>query len=159
MTKIAERFSNHVTRPSACVTCFARDGSTGQPLSFPPNTAPQACPSPGSRGSAGRFGRLRLPARATCARRRHALPAARKAARADSRGQRGRPKGALGTRAGSVATREQGPRAILREVLASGASEGSSERALTVDEKRSERSERASQLAGEVCGSRFVWVD
>ena len=55
---------------------------------------------------------------------------------------------------GAEATREQRAlRAILREVLASGASEGSSERALTVDEKRNEREAERSEASRDSNGS------
>ena len=45
---------------------------------------------------------------------------------------------------------------LLREVLASGASEGSSERALTVDEHRRPEAEKRSRLGRCVA---LVWVD
>ena len=41
----------------------------------------------------------------------------------------------------------EGREHLLREVLASGASEGSSERALTVDEKRNERETERSEVS------------
>ena len=56
----------------------------------------------------------------------------------------------------SVPERSAGREHVLREVLASGASEGSSERALTVDEHRRPEAEKRSRLGRCVA---LVWVD